>query len=75
MDIILREVLEELKCPVCVEYSCVSEWSQHMQHLQTDSESVRKLQKAVLIVHVLASGEYHSENEVSLPVLRGKVIK
>ena len=51
----------------------VSEWSQHMQHLQTESESVPNLQTAVLTVQVLASGKYHSENEVSLPVLYGTV--
>jgi len=50
-------------------HSYVSEWSQHMQHLQTGNESVPDLQTAVLTVQVLDSGEYHSENSVSLPIL------
>jgi len=54
-------------------HSYVSEWSQHMQHLQTESESLPNLQTAVLTVQVQASGECHSENEVSLPVLYGRV--
>ena len=54
-------------------HSHVSEWSQHMQQLQTESESVPNLQTAVLTVQVLAFEEYHSENEVSLPVFSGRV--
>jgi hypothetical protein len=37
-----------------------------MQHQQTESESVPNLQKGVLRVQMLDSGEYYSENEVSL---------
>jgi hypothetical protein len=40
-----------------------------MQHLQTESESMPNLQRGVLRVQMLDSGEYYSENEVSLPVL------
>jgi hypothetical protein len=40
-----------------------------MQHLQAGNESVPNLQTRILTVQVLASGEYRSENEVSLPVL------
>ena len=56
---------EELMCPVCVcgvhdaTHSYVSEWSQHMQHLQTESESVPILHRAVLTIMVLASGKYN----------------
>jgi hypothetical protein len=54
-------------------HSYVSEWSQRMQHLQTGNESLPNLQAAVLKFQVLDSGEYHSENEVSLPVLHERV--
>jgi hypothetical protein len=77
LDITPREGLEELVSCMCgvhdATHSCVLDWSQHNQHLQTETESVPNLQTAVRTVQVLPSGEYHSENGVSLPVLYGRV--
>jgi hypothetical protein len=77
LDITLREVLEEIVSCMCgvhdATHSCVLNWPQHNQHLQTETVPVPNLQTAVLTVQVLAFGEYHSENGVSLPVLHGRV--
>ena len=74
MDITSREVLEELKCPVCVEYMMppIPMCQNGHNICNTCRQKVNQCptcKEEFFFIQMLDSGEYYSENKVSLPVL------